>query len=212
VSSSSSSRLVRITSINYLHYNEVVIIFFIIYIYISNILDTLGVIARSIGEEHFAPLAATSLNLGIKLLRNTIDPDLRKSLYGLFAAISTVMKKEMAVTLPEIVEYMIMSIRSADGILVIIAQIMGVEKPKNSINVTSFLQMHFKDDETNALTVYDDLSDTENEREDEEEDIECTDNEDDNDEEIDGYSVENAYMEEKEESVMALKEIAEYTE
>jgi len=203
---------VRITSINYLHYNEVVIIFFIIYIYISNILDTLGVIARSIGEEHFAPLAATSLNLGIKLLRNTIDPDLRKSLYGLFAAISTVMKKEMAVTLPEIVEYMIMSIRSADGILVIIAQIMGVEKPKNSINVTSFLQMHFKDDETNALTVYDDLSDTENEREDEEEDIECTDNEDDNDEEIDGYSVENAYMEEKEESVMALKEIAEYTE
>lgn len=69
--------------------------------------------------------------------------------------------------------------------------------------------MHFKDDEANALTVYDDLSDTENE---EEEDIEHTDNEDDNDEEIDGYSVENAYMEEKEESVMALKEIAEYTE
>lgn len=71
--------------------------------------------------------------------------------------------------------------------------------------------MHFKDDEANALTVYDDLSDTENEQ-DEEEDIECTDNEDDNDEEIDGYTVENAYMEEKEESVMALKEIAEYTE
>lgn len=69
--------------------------------------------------------------------------------------------------------------------------------------------MHFKDDDTNALTVYDDLSDTENE---EEEDIEYTDNEDDNVEEIDGYSVENAYMEEKEESVMALKEIAEYTE
>lgn len=72
--------------------------------------------------------------------------------------------------------------------------------------------MHFKDDEVNALTVYDDLSDTENEREDEEEDIELTDNEEDNDEEIDGYSVENAYMEEKEESVMALKEIAEYTQ
>ncbi|EGI57688.1 PREDICTED: importin-4-like isoform X1 [Acromyrmex echinatior] len=150
--------------------------------------DTLGVVARSIGEKHFAPLAATSLDLGIKLLRNTVDPDLRKSLYGLFAAISTIMKKEMAVTLPEIVEYMIMSIRSADGIL-----------------------MHFKDDETNALTVYDDLSDTENEREDEEEDIECTDNEDD-DEEVEGYTVENAYMEEKEESVMALKEIAEHTE
>ncbi|KAL0099728.1 hypothetical protein PUN28_019857 [Cardiocondyla obscurior] len=148
-------------------------------------IDTLGVIARSIGREHFAPLAATSLDLGLKLLRSTIDPDLRKSLYGLFAAISTVMKKDMAVTLPEIVDNMIMSIRSADGIL-----------------------MHFKDDGANSFTIYDNLSDTENE---EEEDIECTDNEEDNDD-IEGYSVENAYMEEKEESVMALKEIAEYTE
>lgn len=66
--------------------------------------------------------------------------------------------------------------------------------------------MHFKD-EANALTVYDDLSETENE----EEDIDHTDNEED-DEDVEGYSVENAYMEEKEECVMALKEIAEYTE
>lgn len=99
-----------------------------LYLTSPNILDTLGVIARSIGQEHFAPLAAMSLDLGMKLLRNTTDPDLRKSLYGLFAAISTVMKKEMAVTLPEIVDYMIMSIRSADGILVIIAQITRVGK------------------------------------------------------------------------------------
>lgn len=40
------------------------------------------------------------------------------------------MKKEMAVTLPEIVEYMIMSIRSADGILVIIIQITRAEKTR----------------------------------------------------------------------------------
>lgn len=146
--------------------------------------DTLGVIARSIGEKHFAPLAETFLNLGIKLLRSTDDPDVRKSLYGLFAAISTVVKKDMAIVLPELVEYMIMSITSSDGIL-----------------------MHFKD-EANALAVYDDLSETENE---EEEDIDHTDNEDD-DEDVEGYSVENSYMEEKEESVMALREIAEYTE
>ncbi|KAL6429712.1 hypothetical protein ACFW04_007549 [Cataglyphis niger] len=145
--------------------------------------DTLGVIARSIGEKHFAPLAGTFLTLGIKLLRNTEDPDLRKSLYGLFAAISTVVKKDMAIVLPELVEYMIMSITSSDGIM-----------------------MHFKD-EANALAVYDDLSETENE----EEDIDHTDNEEDN-ENVEGYSVENSYMEEKEESVMALREIAEYTE
>ncbi|XP_050458039.1 importin-4-like [Cataglyphis hispanica] len=145
--------------------------------------DTLGVIARSIGEKHFAPLAETFLNLGIKLLRSIDDPDVRKSLYGLFAAISTVVKKDMAIVLPELVEYMIRSITSSDGIL-----------------------MHFKE-EANALAVYDDLSETENE----EEDIDHTDNEED-DEDVEGYSVENSYMEEKEESVMALREIAEYTE
>lgn len=148
-------------------------------------IDTLGVLARSIGEKHFAPLAPTFLNLAIKFLRNSEDdPDVRKSLYGLFAAISTVVKKDMAVVLPELVEYMIMSIRSSDGIL-----------------------MHFKDD-ANAFSVYSDLSETDNEKE---EDIEHTDNEEDDDD-VEGYSVENAYMEEKEESVMALKEIAEYTE
>ncbi|XP_029160680.1 importin-4-like [Nylanderia fulva] len=148
-------------------------------------IDTLGVIARSLGEKNIMPLAATFLDLGIKLLRKTEEPDTRKSLYGLFAAISTVVKKDMAVVLPELIEYMIMSIRSSDGIL-----------------------MHFKD-EANALTIYDDLSETENEEQ--EENIDHTDNEEDDDD-VQGYSVENAYMEEKEESVIALKEIAEYTE
>lgn len=68
------------------------------------------------------PLAATFLDLGIKLLRKTEEPDTRKSLYGLFAAISTVVKKDMAVVLPELVEYMIMSIKCSDGILVNIAR------------------------------------------------------------------------------------------
>lgn len=54
-----------------------------------------------------------------------------------------------------------------------------------------------------------DLSDNENENE--EEDIENTDNEDDDDD-VAGYSVENAYIEEKEEAILALKEIAEHTE
>lgn len=56
------------------------------------------------------------------MLRNNTDPDMRKALYGLFAAISTVVKKDMAEILPELVEYMIMSIRSSDGILVNITQ------------------------------------------------------------------------------------------
>ncbi|KAK2578828.1 hypothetical protein KPH14_002445 [Odynerus spinipes] len=146
--------------------------------------DTLGVIARTIGNEHFAPLATRSLEFGLKLLKETEDPDLRKSIYGLFASISTVMKKEMAMALPQIMEYAITSIQSSEGIV-----------------------PHFKEDETIAFPIYEDLSD-ENE---DEEDIENTDNEDDDDD-VAGYSVENAYIEEKEEAIMALKEIAQYTE
>ncbi|XP_014468024.1 PREDICTED: importin-4-like [Dinoponera quadriceps] len=147
--------------------------------------DTLAAIAKTIGEQHFAPLTGRSLNFGMKLLKETEDPDLRKSIYGLFASISTVMKKEMAMALPEIVEYMIMSIRSSDGFVT-----------------------YVKDDEATAFPVYEDLSEEENE----EEDIENTDNEEDYDEDVAGYSVENAYIEEKEEAVLALKEIAQYTE
>ncbi|XP_076749367.1 importin-4 [Xylocopa sonorina] len=150
--------------------------------------DTLGVIARTIGDKNFAPLASRSLNFGMKLLKETEDPDLKKSIYGLFASISTIMKKEMAGALPEIVEYLITSIQSSEGIV-----------------------PHFKEDESSAFPVYEDLR--ENENENEEEDIENTDNEDDDDDDdVAGYSVENAYIEEKEEAVLALKEIAEHTE
>ncbi|XP_020296536.1 importin-4-like [Pseudomyrmex gracilis] len=149
--------------------------------------DTFAIIARSIGSQHFAPLAATSLDFGMKLLKTYPDEtDLRKALYGLFASISSVMKKDMAPVLPEIVEYLLASIRSSEGIV-----------------------LHCKDDETVAL--YNGFSDEE-EEEVEEENIEQSDNEEEyDDEEIEGYSVENSYIEEKEESVIALKDIAENT-
>lgn len=75
-------------------------------------------LARTIGDKNFAPLAARSLNFGMKLLKETEDPDLRKSIYGLLASISTIMKKEMASALPEIVDYMITSLQSSKGIVV----------------------------------------------------------------------------------------------
>jgi len=59
------------------------------------------------------------------------------------------------------------------------------------------------------LPIYDDLSESEVD-ENEEENIENTDNEDEDD--IDDYTVENSYIEEKEEALIALKEIAENTE
>lgn len=65
-----------------------------------------------------------------------------------------------------------------------------------------------KDDEDSKYVVIDDHSDHEND----EEDIENTDNEDDdNDNDMTVFNVENAYIEEKEEAILALKEIAEHT-
>ncbi|KAJ8668090.1 hypothetical protein QAD02_009753 [Eretmocerus hayati] len=149
--------------------------------------DTLGVLARTIGEQNFAPLAMKSLELGMNLLKETEDPDLKKSIYGLLASISMVMKKEMSAVLPSIVEYMITSVQSTEGIVTC-----------------------FKVDENSGQLLYDDVSGDEND----EEDIENTDNEDDDDDDDDiaGYNVENAYIEEKEEAILALREIAEHSE
>lgn len=144
----------------------------------------------------------------MKLLKETEDPDLRKSIYGLFASISTVMKKEIAMALPQIVEYAINSIQSSEGIVVSIRR-MHKKCLSLSFSIEYFSQPHFKEDETTAFPIYEDLSD----ENDDEEDIENTDNEEDgDDDDVAGYSVENAYIEEKEEAIMALKEIAQYTE
>nr|CAD7413649.1 unnamed protein product [Timema poppensis] len=119
--------------------------------------DTLGVLARTVGSETFLPLAKESIQLGLKLVSGTDDPDLRKSVYGLFGSISTVLKEDMSSVLPTIVELMLGSLRSSDGIVA-----------------------HFKEEENNAFPVYDDLSDTpdeediENESEGEEEDEDIT--------------------------------------
>ncbi|OXU25360.1 hypothetical protein TSAR_005639 [Trichomalopsis sarcophagae] len=146
--------------------------------------DTLGVLARTIGEQNFAPLAMKSLELGLNLLKGTEDPDAKKSVYGLLASISTVMKEEMSSVLPVIAEYMINSVQSSEGI------------------VTRY-------NEESEYLVYEDLSESDKD----EEDIENSDNEDDNDDDDDviGYNVENAFVEEKEEAILALREIAQHT-
>jgi hypothetical protein len=48
----------------------------------------------------------------------TDDPELRKSCYGLFAALSTVLKDDMRNVLPTVVEMMLDALRSLAGILV----------------------------------------------------------------------------------------------
>lgn len=70
------------------------------------------------GAENFKPLAAESLDLGLRILHQTEDPDVKKSVYALFAALAIVMKEELSPALPQIVEEMIVSIQSSDGIVV----------------------------------------------------------------------------------------------
>lgn len=108
----------------------------VIFIFVLCILDTLGAITRTIGEQHFAPLTGRFLNLGMKLLKETEEPDMRKAIYVLFASISTVMKKEMAIFLPEIVGYMLLNIRSSDMFTVNIVRIKGLQIILIYLNIT----------------------------------------------------------------------------
>lgn len=80
--------------------------------------DTLGVLARTIGDDNFRPMASESIDLGIQLMKANDDPDLRKATYGLFASIASVLKEDMASVLPTIVEPMVNSVKSGGGIVV----------------------------------------------------------------------------------------------
>lgn len=71
----------------------------------------------------YRPLAQESMQLSLNIVTNTDDPDVRKSAYGLFASLATVLKCDIAGVLPTIIEQMLESIKSADGIVVSITSI-----------------------------------------------------------------------------------------
>lgn len=140
-------------------------------------IEALALVAQFIGPEHFKPLAEGTIQFSMKLLKETEDPDVKKSLYALFAALSIVIKEEFKPILSEVVSSMLESIQSSEGIVT-----------------------HYEEEEKDDLDVYGELSDDE----DVEEDIESTSSEDSA---ACRYSVENAYNEEKEQACLALREI-----
>lgn len=139
-----------------------------------NAIDTLAALARTIGKENFLPLAVDTMNLGLALIDDQSDPDLKRSCYNLFAAMSLILDDQISSALEKIVTSMIDSVKSTESILI---------------------------GEKNGEEVIDDNEDLNQEF-----DIEDSDGDDD---ESDIMGIENAYMEEKEEAVIALKEIAE---
>ncbi|XP_022799795.1 importin-4-like [Stylophora pistillata] len=136
-------------------------------------IDTLGVLARTIGASNFMPLADECVQLGLRLLEEDRDPDLRRCTYGLFASVSTILKSNMGKYLKDIVKYMIESLQSAEGIVT-----------------------HYASEDDPSFLL-------------EDEDLEGVGGVEDDDDEVTGYSVENAYLEEKEDTCNALGEISE---
>uniref|UniRef100_A0A452SH66 Importin 4 n=1 Tax=Ursus americanus TaxID=9643 RepID=A0A452SH66_URSAM len=142
-------------------------------------LETLGVLARAVGEP-MRPLAEECCQLGLGLCDQVDDPDLTRSSGSgrLFAALSGLMHEGLAPHLPQITTLMLLSLRSTEGIV-----------PQY--------------DGSSSFLLFDDESGGE-----EEEELMDKDEEEEDDSEISGYSVENAFFDEKEDACAALGEIS----
>uniref|UniRef100_H2ZPS3 Importin subunit beta-1/Transportin-1-like TPR repeats domain-containing protein n=1 Tax=Ciona savignyi TaxID=51511 RepID=H2ZPS3_CIOSA len=141
-------------------------------------LDTLGVLVRTLGKMN-PQLPSDCMNLGMSLLSSeTNDPDLRRAAFGLFAAVASLVKEDMAPFMPVIVKNMLNSVQSSEGIIVSFG----------GVHNFSFL------DEA-------DLTNGNHEEE----------AEDDDDEGVNGFSVENSYMDEKSDACESLGELAKHS-
>uniref|UniRef100_A0A9L0RYF5 Importin 4 n=1 Tax=Equus caballus TaxID=9796 RepID=A0A9L0RYF5_HORSE len=128
--------------------------------------------------EPMRPLAEECCLLGLSLCDQVDDPDLRRCTYSLFAALSGLMGEGLAPHLPQITTLMLLSLRSTEGIV-----------PQY--------------DGSSSFLLFDDESDGE-----EEEELMDEDEEEEENSEISGYSVENAFFDEKEDTCAALGEIS----
>ncbi|XP_032477532.1 importin-4 isoform X2 [Phocoena sinus] len=128
--------------------------------------------------EPMRPLAEECCQLGLGLCDQVDDPDLRRCTYSLFAALSGLMGESLAPHLPRITTLMLLSLRSTQGI---VPQCTG----------------------SSTFLLFDDERGGEEEEELVEEDLE-----EEEDSEVSGYSVENAFFDEKEDACAALGEIS----
>ncbi|KAI9587679.1 importin-4-like [Glossina fuscipes] len=150
----------------------------------SQAITTLAAIARTIGKQNFMPLATDTMSFALNLLEEAKDdPDLRRALYNLIASLAEVVNEEMASVYPKFMERLFQSILSTEEVI-----------PEYKEDI---VHVHAQDND---------------ESDDREIDIEHSDGEDDALlDHIAGYSVENSFLDEKEEAILALKEFAEHT-
>ncbi|KAJ8272903.1 hypothetical protein GJAV_G00094810 [Gymnothorax javanicus] len=146
-------------------------------------LDTLSVLARTVGKEAFAPLAAECVQLGLNLTDAVDDPDLRRCTYSLFSAVSTVSPECLTPHLSAITTIMLLSLRSTEGVTT------HLEEDKQFVLLDD--DDDDEDDDVEVDTGIDEEGDKETDARD-----------------ISGFSVENAYIDEKEDACDALGELA----
>uniref|UniRef100_A0A3B4V173 Importin 4 n=1 Tax=Seriola dumerili TaxID=41447 RepID=A0A3B4V173_SERDU len=143
-------------------------------------LDTLSVLARTIGKDVFSPLAAECVRLGLNLTDTIDDPDLRRCTYSLYSAVSTVSPDCLTPHLTAITTVMLLALKSNEGIMA-----------------------HLEEDKTFVL-----LDDDDDKEEDKDVDDFLEDDTESDVHDVAGFSVENAYIDEKEDACDALGEIA----
>lgn len=147
-------------------------------------LDTLSVLARTIGKDVFGPLAAECVQLGLNLTDTIDDPDLRRCTYSLYSAVSTVSPECLTPHLTAITTVMLLALKSNEGITA-----------------------HVEEDKTFVLLDEDDDDDGDNEEQKDMDDF-LEDEPETDVHDVAGFSVENAYIDEKEDACDALGEIA----
>lgn len=147
-------------------------------------LDTLSVLARTVGKDVFSPLAAECISLGLNLTGNIDDPDLRRCTYSLYSSVSTICPESLTPHLNNITTIMVHALKSNEGIT-----------------------EHVEEDKTFVL-----LDDEDDDEEEEHGDKDINDFlEDDTAADVPDcsrFTVENAYIDEKEDACDALGEIA----
>lgn len=148
-------------------------------------LETLAQLTRSLGGQHIEKYAGDITQLAQSLLSSAVkqdDPDLKKTCYRLFAALASVMQDRLAPELPGVIDSMVTSLQSSEGVVPVL------KDEANKAILQSLGEIEYTDSENEG----------DEDDEDEEDDLDVA-----------GYSVENAFLEEKEDTCVALRELAE---
>lgn len=81
-------------------------------------IECLATLADNVEPENFKPIAPQTLQLALKTLEECDDPDIRKAVYALCSALTGVLKEDILSAMPKIIDHMISTVQSSEGIVV----------------------------------------------------------------------------------------------